>query len=410
MTVPNDNFKKRFVLTAINQTLATDFTFLLEKDLAVTSTAGAILTPLILNSDYTVTRPGQLGQPGSVTMTPGTIGDTITIIRCPDCTHITEYIENGRFPAKVVEKDFDKVYMLACKALESIFGPDSIVLHYPPTEFGITSQVPKVSDRIGPGTGTVFGWNNQGAPDVLSKGSLNLVLTLSNDSNLGGATPDTVNGVTQAAVKIYIDAADGLISAIQSAIITAMGLNANGTWNISLYAGTTFLVGTTSLPDALIRLDTQINTNALDITALAVSVQSLIDQLAAGVVLYAKAEGVPTATQLGAAPVNVGDITLTLPAGRKWTHVRVEVTNERTASSLVAFTRIDANAVTQGSRVQNLSGTYGGPGETRHIPTHTIDYLPSAPTANQSIKVFYTGTAADLGGRALHAVGHHEAV
>lgn len=261
MSVPNENTEIQFTLTSTGQTLATNFTFLEEDDLQVFSgTTSTNPVALVKNSDYTVTLPLQLGQNGSITMTPGTIGEVITITRCPPCTQLTVFVENDRFPAKVQERTHDKAYMLACKAIDSIFGPNARAIRYPLTEFGTNNVVPIKDDRTAGGAGTVFGWKGtDGAPDVLSKGSLNLVLTLSNDSAMGGASPDPVNGSTQRAIKIYIDANDTLLQTEIDAIEAAVGLNTDGTY-IS-HVGTNYIDGATTFMAVDALLDAQIKVN-----------------------------------------------------------------------------------------------------------------------------------------------------
>ena len=219
MTVPNTNTELQVTLTGLNQVINTTFTFRVSSEIEVTRTVGIVDTPLVENSDYTVTLPLEIGQFGSIIMTPGAIGDIITIQLCPPCTQDTDYLENDRFPADVTEVTFDQVYQLACCLHNEIFGPNARVLRYPNTEFGTNNIVPIKADRLAGGAGTVFGWNGtSGAPDVLSKGSLDLVLTLSNDSSLGGAGPDAVNGVTQRAVKVYIDAGDLVLQTLIDAL------------------------------------------------------------------------------------------------------------------------------------------------------------------------------------------------
>ncbi len=219
MTVPNTNTELQVTLTGLNQVINTTFTFRVSSEIEVTRTVGIVDTPLVENSDYTVTLPLEIGQFGSIIMTPGAIGDIITIQLCPPCTQDTDYLENDRFPANVTEVTFDQVYQLACCLHNEIFGDNARVLRYPNTEFGTNNIVPIKADRLAGGAGTVFGWNGtSAAPDVLSKGSLDLVLTLSNDSSLGGAGPDAVNGVTQRAVKVYIDAGDLVLQTLIDAL------------------------------------------------------------------------------------------------------------------------------------------------------------------------------------------------
>lgn len=248
MTVPNSNFEiDPVILTAVPQNVPLNFTIREASDVKVIRNDTTVLTNI---SDYTVNIP-ELGALGDVDILTGQIGDKTNIILCPECDQDSVYIENDAFPAKRNERDHDKTTQLACKALGFV---NTKAIRYPDSEVGTNNIVPSKSDRIAGGNGTVFGWNGtSGAPDVLSKGSLDLTLTLSNDSTLGGGAPDAVNGATQAAVR---NALNGVIA---GAGLTAL------TGAYPSQVGKNFIATASDLNDADCKLDAaiQLNKNAI---------------------------------------------------------------------------------------------------------------------------------------------------
>ena len=128
MTVPNENTVDSFTLTGTGQTLNLSYTFLDETHLRVMLNLSE--AKLVLDSDYSVTEPAKLGQLGSITMSRGTgiATDVVTVELDPPCTQLTVFRENSRFPSKVNEATHDQAYMLACKAVEAIFGSFGIVI------------------------------------------------------------------------------------------------------------------------------------------------------------------------------------------------------------------------------------------------------------------------------------------
>jgi len=220
MTVPNENTETQAVLTALGQTIATTFTFREAGELKVTKTPqdGSADVLLVLNSNYSVTLPAQVGQFGSVTLEDDAaiVGDTITIEFAAPCDQQTDLEENDRLPANVLEITYDKVYQLVCKVSNSIFGPTSRVLKYPDTELGTPNTTPSKADRMAGGNGTIAAFRgSDGGIDVISKGSVLPGLTLSNDSSMGGGSPDAVNGATQAAINTFVT---NLINSVEDKI------------------------------------------------------------------------------------------------------------------------------------------------------------------------------------------------
>jgi len=269
MTVANENSVIQYTLTSGTQNLPTNFYFLEASHLTVTKTVSGVDSVLVLNSDYSVNLPVVDAGNGSIDMITGTIGDVVTIENCPPSIQDTDYVENDRFPADVTERNFDKVMMLYNKLKSALFGKGSIssrFLQYPSTELSTNAITPILSDRQAGGNGTLAAFKgSDGAIDAISKGSVGVSLTLSNDSALGGGSPDAVNGVTQAAVKTYVDAAD---SAIQTELDDTQagvgGLDASG--NYVVKSGTNYLDGNADLNEDITDLDTQVKTNADNVT------------------------------------------------------------------------------------------------------------------------------------------------
>jgi hypothetical protein len=265
MTVANANSVIQYTLTSGTQNLPTPYYFLEASHLNVTKTVSGVDTTLVLNSDYTVNLPAVVGGNGSIDMITGTIGDVVTIENCPPATQETDYVENDRFPADVTERALDKLTMLIGKMYSAIFGQGSIksrFLQYPSTELTTNAVTPILSDRQAGGNGTLAAFKgSDGAIDAISKGSVGVSLTLSNDSALGGASPDAVNGVTQAAVKTYIDAGDsGVQAELDDTQAGVGGLDAGG--NYVVKSGTNYIDGNSSLNEDITDLDAQVKTNA----------------------------------------------------------------------------------------------------------------------------------------------------
>jgi hypothetical protein len=250
MTVPNENNEVQVVLTSATQNIPTTFYFLESDNLTVKETDQSttpVITTLTEGTHYTVNLPATVGGVGSIDMIGATIGDTITIIRCLDATQLVDYVDNDAFPAEVHEKALDRLTMLIGKIWSALFGTNKRFLQYPPTELGTDPTVPILSDRTAGGAGTIFGWKGtDGTPEPISKGTLTNPLTLSNASDLGGASPSAVNGATQAAIRNNLDT-----------VIAGAGLTAI-TGAYPTPSGTNFLDSTTDIMDALDTLDEKV--------------------------------------------------------------------------------------------------------------------------------------------------------
>jgi hypothetical protein len=330
MTVPNANSVDQFTLTSTNQTLALSYTFLEADDIIVIKTSGGADTTLILNSDYTVTLPTSLGATdGSITMTPGTIGDVITAENCPDYLQNTSYVENARFPAKVTERALDKLHMLVNKALNVLTGANSRAIRYPSTELGTNAITPSKTDRLGGGNGTLAAFDGTtGAIDAIAKTTLAATSTLSNDSNM--ASPDAVNGYTGNAIKTFLDR-----------IIAGVG----GLTGLGVYttkSGTNYIDGNADLNEDITDLDATAKLLENDITNLNTSVTNLESDpqaaLAGGTVVSL---GSQTETATGSTSGSfTGAFSLGTPPANGWKvafvllHIKSDAANTVNSASL----------------------------------------------------------------------------
>ena len=382
MTVPNENTVDSFTLTGTGQTLNLSYTFLDETHLRVMLNQSEVA--LVLNSDYSVTEPAKLGQLGSVTMSPGTgiATDVITVELDPPCTQLTVFRENSRFPAKVNEATHDQAYMLACKAVEAIFGAFGIVIRYPRFEAGngVSNVIPILADRLAGGAGTLFGWKGtDGAPDVVSKGVLDTLLTLSNDSTLGGGSPDPVNGVTQRVVALLRDALQAEIDAIEA----GTGLNADGTF--IPYVGARFLDGFDAILAATTQKEADEILDAVLETIVDVDLPALNSRLG-------DLEGAVTKISQGTLGAASATITLTKSSDQSWDLITATVQWQLLESGNL---RYDSISVTGGvaSEVTNfLKGdTYNmqivdaPTGEDLHYPTHILKFIPTNKSVNSLV-------------------------
>ena len=334
MTVLNDNDRIKFTLTATDQTLPTNFTFLLATDLLVTSDTRGTLTII---ADYTVTLPASLGANGSITMVAATIGEIITIISNPPCTQLVDYVENARFPAEIHEKALDKLTLLVCRA----FGDTLLSVRYPADEIGLNAILPKVSDRKAGGAGTLLALKgSDGAVEVISKGSLSLTLTLSNDSGLGGASPSAVNGVTQAAVKAYIDAGEVLVPQVAHVLTAGDVVRVDATFKL-----------------VKAKADTIANSQAVGIVSAVIDVDNL--KVKFGGELPLSAHGF-AAGPLYLSAATAGALTSTAPAIKKQV-ASVRGANTIIVVDMVALSLADQSGLLGNSQLFTSSGTFNVP-------------------------------------------------
>jgi len=262
MTVANENSVIQYTLTSGTQNLPTNYYFLLAADLKVKKTVAGVETTLVLNSDYSVNLPLVDAGNGSIDMITGTIGDIVTVENCPPRTQATDYVENDRFPADSTERALDKLTMLINKIATALFGNGAVLsrfIQYPSTELTTNAVTPSQADRMALGAGTLAAFKgSDGAIDSISKGSVGVGLTLSTDTALGGGSPDAVNGVTQLAVKTYIDTNDATVQAELDA--TQAGVGGIGTdGNYVVKSGTNYIDGNASLNEDITDLDTALD-------------------------------------------------------------------------------------------------------------------------------------------------------
>lgn len=119
MTVSSDTNRQTYGLNGATQDFPVPFYFFADTDLLVTHTTfgadgTATVTPLVLNSDYTVS--GAANEAGGSIHTAVALSaghnDNIVIKRAIDATQLTEYPPNTPFPASSHERALDKLTML----------------------------------------------------------------------------------------------------------------------------------------------------------------------------------------------------------------------------------------------------------------------------------------------------------
>lgn len=113
MTVSTTSSRVTYAGNGVTTNFAVPFYFLVAADLVVIKTASdGSQTPLVLNTDYTVSGAGVISG-GSVTLAvaPAT-GYTVVIYRDPAVTQTTDYQPNDPFPAETHERALDKLTMI----------------------------------------------------------------------------------------------------------------------------------------------------------------------------------------------------------------------------------------------------------------------------------------------------------
>jgi len=119
-------------------------------------------------------------------------------------------------------------------------------------------------------------------------------------------------------------------------------------------------------------------------------------------------QGSLTGAGLSGTPASIATITLTLPAGKTWTRVRVYATVQLTSSTDAAFSSVKAGAIVQ-SGFTNLPVAHSyatGNSDDIAVLNLVFEFIPTTPTVSLTLGVFFTGSGGDLtAGRAAYAVG-----
>ena len=128
---------------------------------------------------------------------------------------------------------------------------------------------------------------------------------------------------------------------------------------------------------------------------------------AAGIVLQ---QGVFT-TNTSGTDASMSTATLTLPAGRRWTSIRIHHTASLSSSNQARFLRVEANTTNQPGVTNAPVGIQYGTGNSDDVTTvnHSYEYIPTAPLSNQAIVTFWDWSivAGHIALSAMYAVGHH---
>jgi hypothetical protein len=149
MTVSSEIYRIEYTGDGSSTLFPVPFYFLSVLDLQVVLTVGGVSTQAILNTQYSVTGAGNPNG-GAVTMvTAPASGTKVTIARDLSITQTTDWNENDRFPAEVVETAFDKITMIAQQLQEQLDRTIRVPIGSPP---GLTDLPP-------PEAGHLIGWN-----------------------------------------------------------------------------------------------------------------------------------------------------------------------------------------------------------------------------------------------------------
>lgn len=198
MTVAATPYKESYAGNGVTTVFSVPFYFLADTDLVVSdvnNTTG-VITPLVLNVDYTVTGTGT-PTGGAVTVTTATAtGHTLTIERSLVEDQPTHFVDGDPLPASGLEQALDRIVMLYQQAKTALDRA---------AKFAVGS--PSSSDLPEPQEGTVLGWvggklrnlaaaSAQLAADLLStvvgKGA-NLIGYLASFTGAVGTTQQEVN-------------------------------------------------------------------------------------------------------------------------------------------------------------------------------------------------------------------------
>lgn len=186
MTLSTTGNLNRYTSTGAGTVYPYTYTILAADDLEVALTAAGVETILTQPGGYDVSGVGRPGG-GSVTLTAiPPAGTIITIRRAPEEKQTVTLQTGGQFNAKVHERVFDRLTMIAQTHREELDRS----LHLPIALTGISSQLPA------PSPGMVLGWNADGTALVnYPQTGVGLILPFSIDAiapvsvQIGGTTP-----------------------------------------------------------------------------------------------------------------------------------------------------------------------------------------------------------------------------
>ena len=149
MTVAATPYKESYAGNGVTTVFSVPFYFLADTDLVVSdvnNTTG-VITPLVLNADYTVTGTGT-PTGGAVTVTTATAtGHTLTIERSLVEDQPTHFVDGDPLPASGLEQALDRIVMLYQQAKTALDRA---------AKFAVGS--PSSSDLPEPQEGYVLGW------------------------------------------------------------------------------------------------------------------------------------------------------------------------------------------------------------------------------------------------------------
>lgn len=155
---------------------------------------------LLVTSGYTINGVGS-SSGGSVTFTTApAAGVSVLLERVVELERTTDYQQNGDFLARVVNPDFDRIWM----ALQQLSAYFARVLRFPRGEVGINTELPDIATRAN----NLLGFDSQGnpiavAPTAQSASALALLLSSSNGaSNVGFKSPSALTPSAQTLAQV----------------------------------------------------------------------------------------------------------------------------------------------------------------------------------------------------------------
>ncbi len=143
MTVETDTSRVQYATKGTTGPWSVPFYFLADADLRVVyADSSGVETELTLTTDYSVTGAADPAGGSVTTVSSYTAGGTITVVRSVDALQPTDYSDTDAFPAASLERNLDRLTMLAQQQAE--VSARSIVL---PVSDESSVTIPSAADR-----------------------------------------------------------------------------------------------------------------------------------------------------------------------------------------------------------------------------------------------------------------------
>lgn len=193
------------VLTGPTQTIALGFYFMANTDLVVTRSRSGAITPLTLDSDYSVLGAGNENG-GSITVTGQASGDVITIVRTVPYTQLVDLVPLTKLSETLLEQALDKSTMMAQQLRRDLDVLSSATIEEAPIDG--TSYARKDAGWVTLAGGgdmlkSVYDTDNDGKVDssktadtATTAGTISGSITMSQVSDAGSAATKAVGTTT----------------------------------------------------------------------------------------------------------------------------------------------------------------------------------------------------------------------